>query len=135
MLRGYDIIKPGLKCRDLFKEIVATVQREGIPHFARSHVGHGIGVDGYDPPNIAESSADVLEENMVVCIETPYYELGFAGLQVEDMVRVTKDGAESLMSLPTGLKNSLTHLPTYGISRRLTERASHEVLDLPFHRI
>lgn len=104
VLRGYDIIKPGLKVSELFKDIVATVQREGIPHFKRSHVGHGIGVDGYDPPNIAESSADVLEENMVVCIETPYYELGFAGLQVEDMVRVTKDGAESLMTLPTALR-------------------------------
>ena len=104
VLRGYDIIKPGLKVSDLFNEIVATVQREGIPHFKRSHVGHGIGVDGYDPPNIAENSKDVLEENMVVCIETPYYELGFAGLQVEDMVRVTKDGAESLMSLPTSLR-------------------------------
>jgi Xaa-Pro aminopeptidase len=41
---------------------------------------------------------------MVVCIETPYYELGFAGLQVEDMVRVTSDGAESLMTLPTALR-------------------------------
>ncbi|HVY56605.1 MAG TPA: Xaa-Pro peptidase family protein [Xanthobacteraceae bacterium] len=104
VLRGYDIIKPGLKVSDLFREIVATVQREGIPHFKRSHVGHGIGVDGYDPPNIAESSTDVLEEDMVICVETPYYELGFAGLQVEDMVRVTKNGAESLMTLPTALR-------------------------------
>jgi Xaa-Pro dipeptidase len=104
VLRGYDIIKPGLKVSDLFKEVVATVQREGIPHFKRSHVGHGIGVDGYDPPNIAESSADVLEEDVVICVETPYYELGFAGLQVEDMIRVTKDGAESLMTLPTALR-------------------------------
>ena len=31
-------------------------------------------------------------------------ELGFAGVQVEDMVRVTRDGAESLMTLPTGLR-------------------------------
>jgi Xaa-Pro aminopeptidase len=104
VLRGYDMIKPGLKVSDLFKDMVETVRREGIPHFKRSHVGHGIGVDGYDPPNIAESSPDVLEENMVVCIETPYYELGFAGLQVEDMVRVTRDGAESLMTLPTALR-------------------------------
>jgi Xaa-Pro dipeptidase len=104
VLHSYEIIKPGLKVSDLFKEVVETVRREGIPHFARSHVGHGIGVDGYDPPNIAESSTDVLEENMVICVETPYYELGFAGLQVEDMIRVTKDGAESLMTLPTALR-------------------------------
>ena len=41
---------------------------------------------------------------MVICVETPYYELGFAGLQVEDMIRVSRDGAESLMTLPTGLR-------------------------------
>jgi Xaa-Pro dipeptidase len=104
VLGAYDVIKPGLKVSDLFSHVVETVRREGIPHFKRSHVGHGIGVDGYDPPNISENSTDVLEEDMVVCIETPYYELGFAGLQVEDMVRVTKDGAESLMTLNTALR-------------------------------
>jgi Xaa-Pro aminopeptidase len=104
VLAAYDILKPGLKVSDLFTHVVETVRREGIPHFKRSHVGHGIGVDGYDPPNISESSKDVFEENMVVCVETPYYELGFAGVQVEDMVRVTKDGAESLMTLNTELR-------------------------------
>ncbi len=104
VLRAYDVIKPGYKVADLFREVVETVRREGIPHFKRSHVGHGIGVDGYDPPNISDSSTEVLEEDMVICVETPYYELGFAGLQVEDMIRVSKDGAESLMTLPTGLR-------------------------------
>ena len=104
VLRAYDIVKPGLKVADLFKEVVETVRREGIPHFRRSHVGHGIGVDGYDPPNISEATNEVFEENMVVCVETPYYELGFAGLQVEDMLRVTSDGVESLMTLPTALR-------------------------------
>lgn len=102
--RAYDIVRPGLKVCDLFAQVVETVRREGIPHFDRSHVGHGIGVDGYDPPNIAASTTSVLEEDMVICVETPYYELGFAGIQVEDMVRVTRDGAESLMTLDTALR-------------------------------
>ena len=104
VLAAYDILKPGLKVADLFTHVVETVRREGIPHFKRSHVGHGIGVDGYDPPNISDSTNGVFEENMVICVETPYYELGFAGVQVEDMVHVTKDGAESLMTLKTGLR-------------------------------
>jgi Xaa-Pro aminopeptidase len=104
VLRAYDLIKPGLEVAELFKAVIEAVRREGIPHFNRSHVGHGIGVDGYDPPNIAGSSVDRLEEDMVVCVETPYYELGFAGLQVEDMIRVTNDGSESLMSVGTGLR-------------------------------
>jgi Xaa-Pro dipeptidase len=36
--------------------------------------------------------------------EAPCYDLGFAGLQVEGMVRVTRDSAGSLMSLSTGLR-------------------------------
>jgi Xaa-Pro aminopeptidase len=96
--RAYEILKPGLRVADLFEAVVETVRKEGIPHYARSHVGHGIGIEGYDPPNIAGNSADVFEENMVICVETPYYELGFAGLQVEDMILVTRDGAESLMA-------------------------------------
>ena len=96
--RAYEILKPGLKISELFRQVVDTVQKEGIPHYNRSHVGHGIGIEGYDPPNIAGDSSDVFEANMVICIETPYYELGFAGLQVEDMILVTGDGAESLMA-------------------------------------
>lgn len=104
VLRGYEIVRPGLKVSDLFDQVVETVRKEGIPHYQRSHVGHGIGVDGYDPPNIGPGGDAVLEENMVICVETPYYELGFAGLQVEDMMRVTKDGAESFMQLDTSLR-------------------------------
>jgi Xaa-Pro dipeptidase len=96
--RAYEILKPGLNVSELFRQVVETVQREGIPHYNRSHVGHGIGIEGYDPPNIAGESKDVFEENMVICVETPYYELGFAGLQVEDMILITRDGAESLMA-------------------------------------
>ena len=104
VLRGYEIVKPGLKVADLFDQVVETVRKEGIPHYQRSHVGHGIGVDGYDPPNIGPVGGSVLEEDMVICVETPYYELGFAGLQVEDMIRVTKTGAESLMQFDTALR-------------------------------
>jgi len=104
VLCAYDIIKPGRRVTDLFDRVVDTVRREGIPHYRRSHVGHGIGVDGYDPPNLGPGCDAALEENMVLCVETPYYELGFAGLQVEDMLRVTRDGAESLMPLGTELR-------------------------------
>jgi Xaa-Pro dipeptidase len=96
--RAYEILKPGLKVSELFQQVMDTVRKEGIPHYSRSHVGHGIGIEGYDPPNISGDTSEVFRENMVVCIETPYYELGFAGLQVEDMILITRDGAESLMA-------------------------------------
>lgn len=102
--RAISMIKPGVKVADVFNAAVATVQREGIPHYQRSHVGHGIGLDGYDAPNIAASSSEVFEEGMVICVETPYYEMGFAGLQVEDTMVVTADGIDTFMISDAALR-------------------------------
>jgi Xaa-Pro aminopeptidase len=66
-------------------------------------VGHGIGIEVYDPPLLAPTSDDVLEEGMVVNVETPYYELGFGGVQVEDTVVVTADGYRLLTQCDRGL--------------------------------
>jgi Xaa-Pro dipeptidase len=102
--RAYELVRPGVRASDIFAEVVAVVRREGLPHYRRHHVGHGIGLDGYEPPILTERNADVLEAGMVLCIETPYYELGLAGLQIEDMVVVTKDGVETLMASDTDLR-------------------------------
>ena len=98
VLRACEMIKPGVRAADVFAACVETVQREGIPHYARSHIGHGIGIDGYDMPDIAPNSQHMFEAGMVLCVETPYYELGWCGLQVEDMVVVRDDGVENLMT-------------------------------------
>lgn len=95
--RATSTIKPGVKVADVFDAAVETVQREGIPHHQCSHLGYGIGLDGYDAPNIVPSSVGVFEESPVICVETPYYEMGFAGLQVEDTMVVTRDGVDSFM--------------------------------------
>ncbi|WP_247996530.1 M24 family metallopeptidase [Brucella tritici] len=94
--RGIEQIRPGVSVSKIFEIVVDTVRAEGIPHYQRSHVGHGIGLDGYDLPLFAADSSDILEEGMVLCIETPYYELGHIGLQVEDMLVVRSGGAELL---------------------------------------
>jgi Xaa-Pro dipeptidase len=46
-------------------------------------------------------AGDVLQPGMVMCIQTPYYELGSGGFQFEDMV--TETGVESFMTLPHDL--------------------------------
>lgn len=85
-------IRPGVRAAELFEIAVTAVQKAGIPHYHRNHVGHGIGIEVYDPPLLAPTSTDVLEEGMVINVETPYYEFGFGGLQVEDTIVVTADG-------------------------------------------
>lgn len=107
LLRGVEhaceIIRPGMRAAVLFDAVMDVVRREGIPHYKRDHVGHGIGLDGYDLPSLSSSSSQLLEEGMVLCVETPYYELGRWGLQVEDMIVLRSDGAERLMTTNGGL--------------------------------
>lgn len=102
--RAIEAIKPGVRCADIFGIAMDTVKKEGIAHFERSHTGHGIGINNYDAPDLAPKSDEVIEENMVLCVETPYYELGFAGLQLENTVVVRAHGAEPLTSLGNELR-------------------------------
>jgi len=85
-------VKPGVAAEDIFNIAVDVTRKAGIPHYERHHCGHGIGLEVYDPPTIAPGVDVLLEPGMVLCIETPYYELGWAGIQVEDTIAVTKDG-------------------------------------------
>ena len=42
---------------------------------------------------------------MVLCVETPYYEIGWGGMMVEDMIVVGERGAECLTTLPRELQS------------------------------
>lgn len=91
-------LRPGVRAEEVFRAAVSKTKEEGIPTYVRSHCGHGIGLEGYDVPSIAEGVQDVIQENMVLCIETPYYRVGWGGVQIEHTVAVTKDGYEFLDS-------------------------------------
>lgn len=93
---GLKRIRPGAKAAEIFAAAVRAVRQNGIPHYKRGHVGHGIGIECYDLPHLSPISDQVLEEGMVINIETPYYELGFGGVQIEDTLVVTKDGYRML---------------------------------------
>ncbi|MBU7033049.1 MAG: aminopeptidase P family protein [Theionarchaea archaeon] len=91
-------IRSGIQVSQIFDTAVNTIREAGIPHYRRNHVGHGIGMTMYDLPLLTPEGTTVLEENMVLCIETPFYELGVAGIQIEDAVCVKRNGYEPLTS-------------------------------------
>ena len=89
-------IRPGAAAADVFAAAVERTRASGLPHYRRHHVGHGVGLEIYDEPLLAPGVGAQLEPGMVLEVETPYYELGFGGLQVEDTVLVTASGARLL---------------------------------------
>jgi len=90
------MVKPGAVACDIFNSTMDVVLHSGIDVFKRQHVGHAIGLEIYDDIVIGPTDHSVIEENMVLNIEVPYYLLGSGGFQIEDTVVVTKDGCEFL---------------------------------------
>ena len=89
-------MEPGVPVSQIFETAMRVTREHGMPHYERHHVGHGIGLEPYDPPTINATTHTALEPGMVFCVETPYYEHGWGGVQVEDAVEITAGGVRRL---------------------------------------
>lgn len=108
ILAGVDaqlaLARPGVLASELFDVAIRTTEAAGGPApYRRHHVGHGIGLDVYEAPIVRPGEDVALAEGMTFCFETPYYELGWGGMMIEDALVVTADGARPLTSLARGL--------------------------------
>ncbi len=95
--------RAGARAAAVFDAGVDATRAAGIADYERSHCGHGIGLEIYEPPLIAGASVEVLEAGMTLCLETPLYRLDDVGLQVEDAVVVTADGCDRLGRSPRAM--------------------------------
>jgi Xaa-Pro aminopeptidase len=91
-----DAARPGATGAELFATAVAAVEAGGITPYRRHHCGHAIGSEVYERPIVAPGWDEELQPGMTFCFETPFYELGWGGLMVEDTVVITDDGCRLL---------------------------------------
>lgn len=98
-----ELLKPGVTSRELFHTAVSAVEASGLNPYRRNHCGHGIGMDTYEGFAIASQDEHVLEVGNTLCLETPYYEIGWGGMMVEDMFVITDSGSERLTKSPQEL--------------------------------
>lgn len=100
LLRGEEAgiarIRAGVPAGEVFEAAVAEVRAGALPDYNRNHCGHGIGLRANEFPALGPASETPLEAGMVLCVETPYYEIGWGGMMVEDTVIVTEQGCEVL---------------------------------------
>ncbi|MER9638766.1 Xaa-Pro peptidase family protein [Mesorhizobium sp. M0228] len=93
-------IKPGMTGADVYGtfEVYAQETELGLPSATASRIGHGSGRNLTEPPSIAATSKEILQEGMIIHIE-PKYELEIGVFQLEEVAVVTKDGAELITKL------------------------------------
>ena len=96
-------IRPGVAAAEIHRAATEAVRGAGLAGFQRYHVGHGIGREPYERPKLAAGIATPLEAGEVLRVETPYYEHGWSGLSLKEMVLVTRSGARVLNRSARGL--------------------------------
>lgn len=96
-------MRPGVKFSELVRIANEAIRKSGIPEYDRPQCGHTIGLQKYDFIWISPDEDRSLEENMVFNLETPYFEFGVGGFQLEDTYLVTAHGVECLSTLKRDL--------------------------------
>lgn len=99
--------KPGAKCSDVDKASLKVAKEFGCTDLLRHHTGHGIGLEGHEPPWIDQGDNTILKPEMVFSCEPGIYIPGFAGFRHSDTIVITEDGAEMITYYPRDL-DSLT---------------------------
>ena len=104
--RGMKAARPGITGQELDKEIRDYIESRGYGKYFTHGLGHGVGLEIHELPNINSKGDIVLQEGMVFSIEPGVYIQGRGGVRIEDTVVLTKEGAHSL----TTLKKTLTEI-------------------------
>ena len=96
---------PGARTGDIYDMTASMVRGKGLTEFRRGHIGHGLGCCTFveEFPFFMTGADTVLQPNMIMTLEIPFYGRGFGGYFEEDIVLITEDGNESLTTAPFGL--------------------------------
>ena len=98
-----DAVAAGALAGTIFRRAIDTAQANGLPGYQRHHVGHGIGLEPYEPPVFERGGDTELPMGAVLRIETPYYEVGWSGMNIKDTVLVIRGGGRVLNRSARGL--------------------------------
>jgi len=97
-------MKDGAVAEDVDRRALDQIRRAGFESFLRHRTGHGIGLEGHEPPWIAEGDKTVLRLGMTFSCEPGVYDPDFGGFCNSDCVVVAKELGETMNRYPTRLE-------------------------------
>jgi Xaa-Pro dipeptidase len=88
--------RPGMTCEAVDRLARRVIAAAGLGEYFTHRLGHGLGLEGHEPPFMVDGNAEVLQPGMVYTVEPGVYIPGRGGIRIEDDVVVTSDGSRSL---------------------------------------
>ena len=96
-------VTPGISCGEVDEAARSVLRKANLAEAFTHSTGHGVGLEIHEPPRIGAGQATRLLPGMVVTIEPGIYLAGRYGIRIEDMVTVSRTGAEVLTPSPKAL--------------------------------
>lgn len=99
--------RPGVECGALDRTAREIIEQAGFGPYFTHRLGHGIGVEGHEPPYLHGTNAERLRPGMAMTIEPGVYVPGEFGVRIEDCILISETGCEVIRgALPTDVSEA-----------------------------
>lgn len=89
-LSALEFAGAGRACEDVNEAAVEVLAEHGVEKYLNHSIGHGVGIDIHELPNISKGNKRKLMVNDVITDEPGIYLKGRYGIRIEDTLRVGK---------------------------------------------
>ena len=104
-LAGEAAVREGAYIPDIDKAARKVIEDAGYGEYFTTRLGHGIGYQAHESPEIKQSNRRHLERGMAFSIEPGIYIPGVIGVRVEDIVVINEAGEREILNqVPKELK-------------------------------
>jgi Xaa-Pro dipeptidase len=100
---GRNASRPGIPAEAVDQAARQVIEQAGYGQYFIHRTGHGIGLEGHEPPYIRAGNQLILKPGMAFTVEPGIYIPDRNGVRIEDNVVITETGAQILSDLPREL--------------------------------
>ncbi|MFH1594193.1 MAG: Xaa-Pro peptidase family protein [Candidatus Omnitrophota bacterium] len=90
------LIKPGVSISRVVRKVNLFIEEAGFGKFILHGLGHGLGLEVHEAPNLSVHSKLTFKKGMVFTVEPGLYIPRLGGIRIEDLVYLTDNGPEVL---------------------------------------